>query len=205
MLYVRTSGVSGMLYVHQVCHGCCTYIRCVRGVVRTSGVSGMLYINQVCQGCCTYIRCVRDVVRTSGVSEVLYVHQACCMYIRCVRDVVCISGVSGVLYVHQVCQGCCTYIRCVRDVMDGLYIIAMTLGRTHTMYTQDCTRYNITQCTVDSTTDYCYSIYMCYVHPVGQGVYLKATIMVKVCVICRHNNNMLQQNPNKHIMYTCAI
>ena len=51
-----------MLYVHQVCQGCCTYIRCVRDVVCTSGVSGMLYVHQVCQGCCMYIRCVRDVM-----------------------------------------------------------------------------------------------------------------------------------------------
>ena len=33
------------MYVHQVCQGCCTYIRCVRDVVRTSGVSGMLYVH----------------------------------------------------------------------------------------------------------------------------------------------------------------
>ena len=108
------------------------------------------------------------------------------------------------LYIHQVCQGCY-----------GLYIIVMILGRTHymytthtihTMYTQDCTRYNITQCTVDSTTDYCYSIYMWYVHPVGQGCTLRLPItMVKVCALCRHNTNMLQQNPNKYIMYTCNL
>ena len=51
-----------------MCQGCCTYIRCVRDVVHTSGVSEVLYIHQVCQGCCTYIRCVRDVVGKSGVS-----------------------------------------------------------------------------------------------------------------------------------------
>ena len=50
---VRTSGVSGMLYVHQMSQGCCMYIRCLRDVVRTSGVSGMLYVHQACQGCCT--------------------------------------------------------------------------------------------------------------------------------------------------------
>ena len=105
-IYIHRSGVSGMLYVHQVCQGCCTYIRCVRDVACTSGVSGMLHVHQVCQGCCTYIRCVRDVVRTSGMSGVLYIHQVCqgcCMYIRCVRDVVRTSGVSGMLYAHQVC------------------------------------------------------------------------------------------------------
>ena len=196
-----------MLYEHQVCQGCCTYIRCVRDVVRTSGVSGMLHVHQVCQGCCMYIRCVRDVVRTSGVSGMLYVHQVCqgcCTYIRCVRDVVRTSGVSGMLHVHQVCQGCCTYIRCVRDVV-------RTLCTPHTPCTP-AQHLHIRPYTLSHSALWIpllitvtVFMYMWYVHPVGQGMYLKATIvMVKVCVLCRHDN-MLQQIPNKYIMYTCAI
>ena len=119
-----------MLYVHQVCQGCCTYIRCVGDVVCTSGVSGMLYI-------CT-----------SGVSGMLYVHQVCqgcCTYIRCVRGVVRTSGVSGMLYVHQVCQGCCSihvHTRLHTPLRSALWIpllaylyVVCTSGGSGDMYT----------------------------------------------------------------------
>ena len=128
----------------------------------------MLYVHQVCQGCCTYIRCVRDVVHTSGVLEILYVHQVCqgcCMYIRCVRGVVHTSGVSGMLYVHQVCQGCCTYIRCVRDVVRThvhMYVHTAKIGDRihHTVYSSTST-YILWCIAIYSTMNF-----MIIVHPI---------------------------------------